>query len=110
MGWWSRRFGTLLVALFTTACASTSSPRASSPTNASAAPTTSSTTPAPIDVTPPARVGSLALSVVNAPGVLTPRTQWLRIGRPDGVVQYAAVYRPARAGRYPAVVYLHGST
>lgn len=34
----------------------------------------------------------------------------MRIERADHVVQYAAVYRPARAGVYPAVVYLHGST
>jgi carboxymethylenebutenolidase len=34
----------------------------------------------------------------------------LRIARPDGVVQYAAVYRPKQSGPLPVVVYLHGST
>ncbi len=66
--------------------------------------------PATIDLTPPTRVGALRVSVTNSPPVFAPRTQWLRIERPDHVVQYAAVYRPARAGEYPAVLYLHGST
>ncbi len=55
-------------------------------------------------------MGSLRVSVTNAPAVFVPRAQWLRIERADHVVQYAAVYRPARAGTYPAVLYLHGST
>jgi dienelactone hydrolase len=90
-------------------CASKSTP----PASLSDAVRTSTTTvdpPAPVDLTPPARVGSLRVSVMSAPGVFVPKAQWLRIERADHVVQYAAVYRPARAGRYPAVLYLHGST
>jgi dienelactone hydrolase len=63
-----------------------------------------------VDVTPPAHVGALTITTVGGPAVFAPRAQWLRITRPDGAVQDAAVYRPHTPGRYPAVVYLHGST
>jgi dienelactone hydrolase len=72
--------------------------------------TTVADPPAHIDLKPPARVGSLHVNVMPAPAVFVPKAQWLRIERADHVVQYAAVYRPAHPGRYPAVLYLHGST
>ena len=77
-----------------------------SPTAAVPASTTTTT----VDLTPPARVGALTISAVSPPAVFAPRTQWIGITRADGAVQYAAVYRPAKPGRYPVVVYLHGST
>jgi dienelactone hydrolase len=72
------------------------------------------TVPAPattttIDRAPPARVGGLRIAEVKA-RMFAPPAQWLRIDRPDHITQYAAVYRPQRPGRYPVVVYLHGSS
>jgi dienelactone hydrolase len=93
------------------ACASARAERESSAAStrpAPAASTTSVTTT--IDLTRPARVRDLAVSTVPAPQVFVPRAQWLRIARPDGAVQYAAVYRPKQSDPMPVVVYLHGST
>jgi dienelactone hydrolase len=94
------------------ACASAQAERelSSAKTRPVAAASTTSTTTTALDLTPPARVRDLAVSTVPAPQVFVPRTQWLRIARPDGVVQYAAVYRPKQSGPLPVVVYLHGST
>jgi dienelactone hydrolase len=78
----------------------------SSPASTAPAPTTTTA----VDLTPPTRVGALTISTVGAPAVFAPRTEWIGITRPDGEVQYAAVYRPSKPGRYPVVVYLHGST
>jgi len=94
------------------ACASAQAERelSSAKTRPVAAASTTSTTTTALDLTPPARVRDLAVSTVPAPQVFVPRTQWLRIARPDGVVQYAAVYRPKQSHPVPVVVYLHGST
>ena len=94
------------------ACASAQAERESSSAKTRPVPaaSTTSTTTTALDLTPPARVRDLAVSTVPAPQVFVPRTQWLRIARPDGVVQYAAVYRPKQSHPVPVVVYLHGST
>jgi dienelactone hydrolase len=104
------RLGVVIAVVVLAACASAQAERKSSPGTrpAPAVSTTSATTT--IDLTPPARVRDLALSTVPAPQVFVPRAQWLRITRPDGVVQYAAVYRPKQSDPVPVVVYLHGST
>jgi dienelactone hydrolase len=105
------RVGVVIAVAVLGACASAQAERKSSPASSRPAPavsTTSSTTT--IDLTPPARVRDLAVSTVPAPQVFVPRAQWLRIARPDGVVQYAAVYRPKQSEPVPVVVYLHGST
>jgi dienelactone hydrolase len=98
-----------LVLLVAAGCAATggSGEDASSPASTARRSTTTTTT---LDLTPPSRVGALTIGEAAAPAVLAPPAQWLRITRPDGAVQIAAVYRPPTAGRHPAVVYLHGST
>ena len=76
------------------------------PTPTTAARTTTTT----IDLSAPARVGDLAVSEVATPMPFAPRAQWLRIQHSGGAAQLAAVFRPAKRGRYPVVVYLHGSS
>lgn len=73
--------------------------------------TSTSTTTTTIGVLPPATVNALRISPTFPPaGVIAPPASWLRIARPDGQVQLAAVFRPAATGTHPVVVYLHGST
>ena len=110
-----RRWAALVLALVITAgCSPTrvSRPAAAlpQPSTAPALTVPAGSTSKTIDFTPPANVGALTISTVRGPALFVPRAQWLRIAHPDGAVQYAAVYRPRTAGRYPAVVYLHGST
>jgi dienelactone hydrolase len=107
------RVGVVVAIVVLGACASARAERESSPATTRPAPevsTTSSTITTTTDRKPPARVHDLVVSPVPAPQVFVPRAQWLRIARPDGVVQYAAVYRPPQSNPLPVVVYLHGST
>lgn len=70
-----------------------------------------STTTTTRGVLPPATLNGLRISATFAPAdVVAPPATWLRIERPDGQTQLAAVFRPASPGRHPVVVYLHGST
>ena len=70
-----------------------------------------STSTTTLGVLPPATVHALRISSTFPPaGVVAPPATWLRIARPDGHVQLAAVFRPAATGSHPVVVYLHGST
>ena len=115
------RVGVVVAIVVLGACASAQAERESSPASTRPAPAVSTTSPSPsrtttttttttIDLTRPARVRDLVVSPAPAPQLFVPRAQWLRIARPDGVVQFAAVYRPKQSGLLPVVVYLHGST
>ncbi len=103
----TRRWAVLALALALAAGCASARGSSTDPSTTTAPAATTTTT---VDLTPPAQVGALTISTVNAPAILAPGAQWLRITRPDGGVQLAAVYRPRTPGRYPAVAYLHGST
>ena len=43
-------------------------------------------------------------------GFEVPGAQWIRLDRPDGHSQVAAIFLPSGTGPFPAVVYLHGAS
>lgn len=90
-----------LVSLLVVGCSS-------SPTTSPIASTSHSTTTSP--PTSPPTVTRLRIADTPAPaGFATPSASWIRIDRPDGKTQYAAVFRPRDASPHPAVVVLHGT-
>jgi dienelactone hydrolase len=110
--WNPRAVGALAASVVVLAgCASTtataSQGRASTPRS-----TVTSTTTTTLGVLPPPQVAGLRITPMYPPPGLVPLpgASWLRVDRPDGAVQFVAVFRPPTPGPHPAVVYLHGSS